>query len=62
MIIGGGPSAISAAETLRQSGFEGEIIMVSAEENTPYDRTILTKNLLGVQHDKIAFRDDNFFK
>lgn len=31
VIVGGGPSAISAAETLRQAGFEGEITMVLKE-------------------------------
>lgn len=32
VIIGGGPAGLSAAETLRQSGFEGEITILSAED------------------------------
>lgn len=44
VIIGGGPAGLSAAETLRQSGFEGDITIISSEEASPYDRTILSKN------------------
>jgi hypothetical protein len=29
VIIGGGPAALSAVETLRQSGFDGSITMVT---------------------------------
>lgn len=45
VIIGGGPSGLSAAETLRQVGYTGKITIISAEKNLPYDRTILSKAL-----------------
>lgn len=45
VIIGGGPSGLSAAETLRQAGYTGKITIISAEKNLPYDRTILSKAL-----------------
>lgn len=45
VIIGGGPAGISAAESLRQGGFEGEIVMISEDSYLPYDRTILSKNI-----------------
>lgn len=32
LIIGGGPAGLSAAETLRQSGFEGEITILTSED------------------------------
>jgi apoptosis-inducing factor 3 len=53
VIIGGGPAAISAAETLRQSGFEGEITILAKENVFPYDRTMLSKNVTGVDVAKI---------
>ncbi len=43
VIIGGGAAGHSAAESLRQSGFQGEIKIITAEENPPYDRTQLSK-------------------
>jgi len=43
VIVGGGAAGISAAETLRTSGFQGEIKLVTREENPPYDRTQLSK-------------------
>jgi len=53
VIIGGGPAGLSAAETLRQAGFEGEITIISKEKHLPYDRTMLSKNVMGVEIDKI---------
>lgn len=46
--MGGGPSALSAAEALRQSGFGGSITMISKEKVKPYDRTMLTKAMYKV--------------
>ena len=49
IIIGGGPAALSAAETLRQAGFEGDITILAKEKVLPYDRTILSKNTMGAE-------------
>ena len=43
LIIGGGPSGLSAAETLRHSGFTGRLTILSKENYLPYDRTFLSK-------------------
>ena len=32
VIIGAGPSALSAMETLRDTGYKGEIVMISKEK------------------------------
>lgn len=64
VIIGGGIAGGSAAETLRQNGFTGEIIMLSAEEDLPYDRTALTKGdgyMLTVEPEQILWRKPEYF-
>ncbi len=46
VIVGGGAAGTAAAERLRQVCFEGEIVVLSADENLPYDRTKLSKAAL----------------
>lgn len=60
VIVGAGGAGMSAAETLRQSGFTGEIVMISEEEHLPYDRTMLTK-WVPPTVDKITLRNKQFF-
>lgn len=38
-----GPAALTCAETLRQEGFAGRILMVTRENHLPYDKTQLSK-------------------
>ena len=45
VIIGGGPAGLNAAETLRQSGFTGQITVLTREDSLPYDRTLISKAL-----------------
>jgi nitrite reductase/ring-hydroxylating ferredoxin subunit len=60
VIVGGGPAGLLCAETLRQSNFTGEILIISAESMVPYDRTLLTKVLPVGDASKFKLRDEAF--
>eukprot|EP00344_Euplotes_crassus_P001726 CAMPEP_0196999556 /NCGR_PEP_ID=MMETSP1380-20130617/4701_1 /TAXON_ID=5936 /ORGANISM="Euplotes crassus, Strain CT5" /LENGTH=629 /DNA_ID=CAMNT_0042416519 /DNA_START=17 /DNA_END=1906 /DNA_ORIENTATION=+ len=61
VIVGGGAAGLSAAETLRQSDYTGEIIILSDEDKTAYDRTLLSKVLVNGDADKWLLRKQDFF-
>jgi NADPH-dependent 2,4-dienoyl-CoA reductase/sulfur reductase-like enzyme len=46
VVVGASLAGLRAAETLRQDGYDGRIILVGAEEHLPYDRPPLSKQLL----------------
>lgn len=50
VIVGGGQAGARAAQALRSEGWDGEITLVCAEENLPYERPPLSKDvLLGIR-------------
>jgi 3-phenylpropionate/trans-cinnamate dioxygenase ferredoxin reductase subunit len=46
VIIGGGLAGAKAAEALRDSGFDGQIVLFAEEEHLPYERPPLSKEYL----------------
>ncbi|KAM3129129.1 hypothetical protein pb186bvf_018765 [Paramecium bursaria] len=61
VIIGGGVSGQSAAESLRQAGFQGQITIISAESLLPYDRTGMSKALFQVGPQGLQVRNQEFY-
>lgn len=47
LIIGGGMAGGTAAEALRDEGFDGDVTVVAAEPHPPYQRPPLSKGYLG---------------
>jgi NADPH-dependent 2,4-dienoyl-CoA reductase/sulfur reductase-like enzyme len=45
-IVGGGLAAAKACETLREAGFDGRIVLLTAEPHAPYERPPLSKGYL----------------
>jgi 3-phenylpropionate/trans-cinnamate dioxygenase ferredoxin reductase subunit len=46
VIVGGGLAGAKAAETLREDGFAGRIVLIAAEDELPYERPPLSKGYL----------------
>lgn len=64
VIVGAGAAGNMAAQTLREDGFQGKIVVITQEDQLPYDRTNLSKSYLqgdaGVED--IFLRKDSFYK
>jgi NADPH-dependent 2,4-dienoyl-CoA reductase/sulfur reductase-like enzyme len=58
LIVGGGLAAQRCAEGLRRRGYDGPLRMASAEQDPPYDRPPLSKEVLAgaVEEGTVAFR------
>eukprot|EP00128_Syssomonas_multiformis_P006157 Colp12_sorted_trinity150504_noHs@6846 len=60
LIVGLGPAALSAIETLRASGYQGRIVVASKEGSVAYDRPKLSK-AMHLSADAIALRPLDFY-
>ncbi|WP_327699137.1 NAD(P)/FAD-dependent oxidoreductase [Streptomyces sp. NBC_00459] len=45
-VVGAGLAAVSACDALRAQGYDGELVLYSAEHGLPYDRPPLSKDVL----------------
>jgi apoptosis-inducing factor 3 len=64
VVLGAGAAGTAAVEKLRQKGFQGRILLISAEEKLPYDRTKLSKKYLQgqVAEDSLPVRSCKFYE
>ncbi|MFE3449091.1 NAD(P)/FAD-dependent oxidoreductase [Nonomuraea sp. NPDC059194] len=46
VIVGAGLAGAKAAQTLREEGFDGEVVLIGAEDERPYERPPLSKGYL----------------
>ena len=63
VIIGGGAAGYAAAQTLREEGFRGNVVMITREDRAPYDRPNLSKDYLHghAEPEWMPLRPDEFF-
>src|SRR6185369_7126577 len=64
VIIGAGAAGYAAAQTLREEGFRGSIVMITREDRAPYDRPNLSKDYLHghAEPEWMPLRAEDFFK
>ncbi len=63
VIVGGGAAGFAAAEMLRRRGYDGTIVMLSADSAAPVDRPNLSKDYLAgsAPEEWVPLRPDNFY-
>ncbi|XP_068010721.1 apoptosis-inducing factor 3-like isoform X2 [Melanerpes formicivorus] len=61
LLLGGGVAALVCAETLRQEGFTGRIIMATKESHVPYDKTKLSKKM-NLKAEEVYLRKPEFLE
>ena len=63
VIVGASLAGAKAAETLRQEGFDGRVVLIGAEDERPYERPPLSKDYLRgeVGREKVYVHDEGFY-
>jgi NADPH-dependent 2,4-dienoyl-CoA reductase/sulfur reductase-like enzyme/nitrite reductase/ring-hydroxylating ferredoxin subunit len=63
VIVGGGAAGFAAAEMLRRRGYDGSIVMLSADAAAPVDRPNLSKDYLAgsAPEEWVPLRPDEFY-
>ncbi|XP_045770630.1 apoptosis-inducing factor 3 [Maniola jurtina] len=62
VIVGGGPSGATCAETLRSEGFTGRITVVAKENYLPYDRIKVSKIGTATDIEKLQARSQQYYQ
>jgi len=64
IIIGGGAAGNAAAQAMREAGYKGNILIITQENRTPYDRPNLSKDYLQgtAQPEWMPLRSEEFYK
>lgn len=64
VVVGGSLAGGRCAESVRRLGYEGRIVLVSAEPHRPYDRPPLSKKLLhrGIEEEKLYLRKADYYE
>lgn len=64
VILGAGAAGAHAAETLRIEGFSGRVVMITQEDQIPYDRTWLSKDYFNgkVSREQLPLRTPQFYQ
>ena len=62
-IVGAGQAGLQAAQSLRQGGFEGRLVLIGDEPHHPYQRPPLSKAYLSgeIGTDRLALKADAFY-
>jgi len=63
VVLGAGAAGYSAAQTLREEGFRGRVVLITREDRGPYDRPNVSKDYLQGQAEPewMPLRPDEFF-
>ncbi len=64
VVVGAGAAGTAAVETLREDGFRGRVLLVTQENDLPYDRTLLSKDYLSEEETMgwIPMRERAFYE
>jgi apoptosis-inducing factor 3 len=64
VIVGGGAAGFAAAEMLRREGFSGDVTLLSADDDAPYDRPNCSKDYLAgnAPQDWMPLRPPEYYK
>ena len=63
VVVGGGQAGGQAVDSLRREGFDGEVFLVTTEDQPPYQRPPLSKDYLAGRYDldRVLLRPESFY-
>src|SRR5438094_7251406 len=64
VIVGASLAGAKAAETLREEGFDGRVVLIGAERERPYERPPLSKDYLRgeAEREKVYVHEPDFYE